>query len=426
MKTPGLAIIFLTVFIDLVGFGIVLPLLPIYSQKFGASGFLIGLIMASYSLMQFIFAPIWGRLSDRIGRRPVLLVSTAYAALSYTVFAAAAGMEGTVALAILLGSRVIAGVCGANITVAQAYIADITTREDRSRKMGLIGMAFGLGFIFGPAIGAFSIKAFGPAGPGWVAAAFCSANFLFALFRLHESRRPGTEVVSHRPRLAQWAHTLRHPQIGLLMMVFFMATFCFTCYETVLGLLVGRNFNLDPDKAHDAETVGILFAYGGLVGALVQGGLIGRLVKRFGEPKIIGASMIILAASLLPLPYIQGDTVLSWKVLMGPGGKSWWLLLLAIGTLSVGAGLTRPPLFGLISMLTPSHEQGATLGVAQSMGSLARIVGPIFAGTYYQQHAALPFLVGGTISLLTGVVAWILLRNCRPQRQDFCSAPASQ
>jgi MFS family permease len=271
--------------------------------------------------------------------------------------------------------------------------------------MGYIGMAFGLGFIFGPAIGSLSIKLFDHPGPGWVAASLCALNFLLALFLLPESRLPGAAQGVPRPRLEQWVHTLRHPQIGLLVLVFFFATFCFTCYETTLGLLVGKNFRLDSDKAHDAETVGILFAYGGIVGALVQGG-IGRLVKHFGEPKIIAASLIILAASLLPLPYIRGEGLHSWKVLFEANGLSWWLLLAAVGALSIGASLTCPPLFGMISMLTPAHEQGATLGVAQSVGSLARVAGPIFAGTYYQYHPALPYLVGAGISLLTGMAAW--------------------
>src|SRR6267143_5126587 len=143
MKKPSTFIIFLTVFIDLIGFGIVLPLLPIYSQNFGASGLMVGIIMASFSAMQFLFAPAWGRLSDRIGRRPVLLVSTAGAALSYAVFAFGSRVTGSAALWVLLGSRVLAGICGANITVAQAYIADVTPPEKRSQKMGLIGMAFG-------------------------------------------------------------------------------------------------------------------------------------------------------------------------------------------------------------------------------------------------------------------------------------------
>src|SRR5437588_4393399 len=200
MKKPSLLILFLAVFIDLVGFGIVLPLLPIYSKSFGATGPLIGLIMASYSMMQFVCTPVWGRLSDRIGRRPVLLLSTAGAAISYVMFAIGSGLnDPTAALAVLLMSRISGGICGTNITVAQAYIADVTPQEDRSKKMGLIGMAFGLGFIFGPPLGGFARVHFGIAGPGRVAASLCAANFILAFFILPESWKPGLEHTARRP-----------------------------------------------------------------------------------------------------------------------------------------------------------------------------------------------------------------------------------
>src|SRR5713101_965789 len=200
MRKPSVLVVFLTVFIDLIGFGLVLPLLPIYSQQFGASGFMIGAIMASFSAMQFLFAPAWGRLSDRIGRRPVLLVSTAGAAASYTVFAIGSGLSGTTALVVVLASRVLAGICGATINVAQAYIADITPPEDRSKRMGLIGMAFGLGFIFGPVLGWASHGWFGITGPGWVASGFCAANLVLAFCVLVESWKPSSEHVLGRPR----------------------------------------------------------------------------------------------------------------------------------------------------------------------------------------------------------------------------------
>ena len=174
LRSP-LAIIFLTVFIDLVGFGIVLPLLPTYAKSFGASGLTVGCIMAAYSAMQFLFAPAWGALSDRIGRRPVLLVSTAGASLSYLLFAFGSSMTGHAALWVILASRIFAGICGANLTVAQAYIADITPPEDSAKRMGLIGMAFGLGFIIGPMVAIGGQWMFGKTGPGWVAAGICAA-----------------------------------------------------------------------------------------------------------------------------------------------------------------------------------------------------------------------------------------------------------
>jgi len=415
MKKPSVLVIFLTVFIDLIGFGIVVPLVPLFSQKivapiFGAdtgmTGLMIGVIISSFSAMQFLFAPVWGRLSDRIGRRPVLLGSTLGAAASYVLFAISCSMDNpTLGLWLLTAARVFAGICGANITVAQAYIADITPRESRSKKMGLIGMAFGLGFIFGPILGGLSLHRFGASGPGWVAAGLCLANFLLALFILTESRQPSSEHVAQRPHLDQWLHTLREPKIGLLVIVFFLATFCFSCFESTLPLLVSDNFHLDMTTDENAATTVVyLFAYCGIIGALVQGGAIGRLVKKLGEPKLIALSLVLTGVSLALMPFIKGSTQLSWKILFQPGGLPWLLMLFALGLLAIGTSLTRPPLFGLLSNLTSAHEQGATLGVAQGAGSLARIIGPIFATTTLHYLPALPYLTCTVVLLITAAV----------------------
>src|SRR5207302_7830796 len=168
---------------------------------------------------------------------------------SCLLFAASSRLTTPVsALILLLVSRMFAGLCGGNITVAQAYIADITPPEQRSRRMGLIGMAFGLGFIFGPAIGGLSLKYLGGTGPGYVAASLCAANFLLALFILVESRKPTSEPIAHRPHLDQWVHTLTQPKLGLLVIVFFLATFCFSCFESTLPLLVSDNFHLNLQR----------------------------------------------------------------------------------------------------------------------------------------------------------------------------------
>jgi len=412
MRKPSLLVIFLTVFIDLIGFGIVVPLVPVYSRHFGAHGLVIGLIIASFSAMQFLFAPIWGRLSDQHGRRPMLLLSTAGAAISYVLFALSATLNNhTAALGLMVLSRVFAGICGGNITVAQAYIADISPPEIRSRRMGLIGMAFGLGFIFGPILGGISLKYWGHAGPGWIAAALCTANFFLALAILQESRKPGSERVPSRPHLDQWVHTLRQPKVGLLVIVFFLATFCFSCFESTLPLIVTDNFRLDihSDEAA-AATVVYLFAYCGIIGAVVQGGAIGRLVKKMGEPRLIALSLILSALSLAPLPFIKGQAHLSWHVVFSTDGQSWRWMLAALGLLSIGTSLTRPPLFGLMSNLTSEHEQGATLGVAQSAGSLARILGPVFATTVLHYSPPAPYLVCTVVLLATTVV--VVQRLC--------------
>jgi multidrug resistance protein len=387
MKKPSISVIFLTVLMDLVGFGLILPLIPIYTSNFHAPGWMIGAILGSYSLMQFLFSPIWGRLSDRVGRRPVLLGSTACACLSYVIFAFGSGLSGNTALLVILFSRLFAGICGANITVAQAYIADITPPEKRSARMGLVGMAFGLGFILGPVLGGLSSKYFGLQAPGWTAAGLCAVNFIWAFARLRESWQPSAHSLTQRPHLEQWLHIMRAPRLNLLIAIFFLATFCFTCFESTIGLLVMKNFHIDAKSG--LGTVSWLIAYCGVVGATVQGGAIGRLVKKMGEPKLISFSLFLAAVGIGLLPFLS----------------TWGCLLLGLGIFSIGSSLTRPPVFGMISMLSAAHEQGATMGVAQGVGSLARIVGPIFAATLFYKNAPLPYLICAVLCFLTAVVA---------------------
>jgi len=415
-RNPSILVIFLTVFIDLIGFGIVVPLVPLYSKHCGASGLIIGAIIASYSAMQFIFAPIWGRLSDRLGRRPILLTSTAGAAVSYALFAIASGMQNsTAALWSMFAARAFAGVCGGNITVAQAYIADITPPENRSKKMGLIGMAFGLGFIFGPAIGGVGLKFLGTTGPGWLAASLCACNFILAFLILAESLQPSSEHAKNRPRFQQWGHIMAQPGVGLLIGVFFLATFAFSCFESTLPLLINDNFNLGVtvDETKPATTVIYLFIFCGVIGAVVQGGAIGRLVKKFGETKLIASSLVMTGISLALLPLIKGQGPLFWTHLFRSGELPWIEMLLALGLLAVGSSLTRPPVFGMLSNLAAANEQGATIGVAQSAGSLARIIGPLFAATLYTHIPPLPYLICGAVSIGTGLFA----AQCLPKKE---------
>jgi len=407
-RKPSLLVVFLTVFIDLIGFGIVVPLVPIYSRHYGAGGFVIGAIIASYSAMQFLFAPVLGRWSDRIGRRPVMLVSTAGAALSYVLFAIGSGFENhTAALWALLISRVFAGICGANITVAQAYIADITPPENRSKRMALIGVAFGLGFILGPAISGLALKFFGVTGPGWAAAVLCAVNFLLAFSILAESLLPSSGHANNRPRLKQWGHTLGQPKIGMLILIFFLATFAFSCFETTLPLLVNDNFNLGitVDETKPAMTVVSVFVFCGVIAVFIQGGVIGRLVKLLGEPKLIALSLVLTGISLALLPFIKGEGQLKWLAVLRLADWPWIKMLLVLALLAVGSSLTRAPVFGLLSNLTPANEQGATIGVAQSAGALARIVGPLFAATLYLRIPMLPYVTCGAISIFAGVLA---------------------
>ena len=382
-----LLVIFLTVFIDLIGFGICLPLLPKYAERYGAQGWQIGAAMGVYSLMQLVFAPWWGQLSDRIGRRPVLLVSNFGSIIAYGLFGLSASYIGDTGFWILIGSRIFAGICGANLSVASAYIADVTTPEKRSKGMGLIGMAFGLGFILGPVIGSQAFKHFGLAGPGAVAAGICAINFLLGCFILPETRKKDAAPAIRRPRLAQIRHVLGMKEVGFLIGIYFLGTFAFTAFESTLPLL------LDTKLHYDEEHVGYVFAFCGIMAAMVQGGGIGRLVKSFGERRLIGASLLVVAVSLVLMPLANSLTT----------------MLAALAVFAIGSGINRAPTMGLISQLSPADEQGTTLGIAQSAGTLARVLGPTVATTLYDLWLPAPYLACATIALLAGLLAVLRL-----------------
>lgn len=382
-----LLVIFLTVFIDLIGFGICLPLLPKYAERYGAQGWKIGAAMGVYSLMQLVFAPWWGQLSDRIGRRPVLLVSNFGSIVAYGLFGLSAQFVGETGFWILVGSRVFAGICGANLSVASAFIADVTTPEKRSKGMGLIGMAFGLGFILGPVLGSQAFKHFGLAGPGVVAAVICAINFVLGCIILPETRKKDAAPPVQRPRLEQIRHVLAMKEVGFLIGIYFLGTFAFTAFESTLPLL------LDAKLKFDEEHVGYVFAFCGIMAAMVQGGGIGRLVKSFGERRLIGASLIVVAISLVLMPLAN-----TLATLLG-----------ALAVFAIGSGINRAPTMGLISQLSPADEQGTTLGVAQSAGTLARVLGPTVATTLYDLWLPAPYLACATIALLAGLLAALRL-----------------
>jgi DHA1 family tetracycline resistance protein-like MFS transporter len=374
--TP-ITIIFMTVFIDLIGFGIVIPLAPFYAEHFGASAMVVGMLQASFSLMQFLFAPFWGRLSDRIGRKPVILIGLFGSAVCYLVFGLAES------LAVLFVARILAGIAGANIATAQAYMADVTTPENRAKGMGLIGAAFGLGFIFGPAIGGL-LSGFGPAVPPLFAGALSFVNFVAACFVLPESRVVSSVARPRVSRLKALTNALTRPGLPQLLLIFFLVTGAFSSFEATFALFGERRFGFTPSN------IGYVFAFVGVVLTMVQGGLVGRLAKRFGEQRLMPAGILALAAGLALLPLVTSTAG----------------LLVACALLAIGNGFNNPSVSSLISRITSADDQGGVLGVSQSVSSLARIIGPFAGGAAFDRFGAVaPFTGAAAIMVVALIIA---------------------
>lgn len=386
MKKSPLLVIFLVVFLDLVAFGIVIPILPYYSKSLGASAFALGWLMAIYSVMQFLCAPLWGALSDKIGRRPVLLL---------TILGGACAMAAT-ALAstywLLFFARLLAGVFGANISTATAYIADVTSEKDRAKGMGLIGAGFGLGFIFGPAIGGI-LSVHGYHVPILLAAGMGLANFFFAAYVLDEPERPNREAAAARKfslaglELAFARHSTAVP-IGL----FFLGTFAFTQLEVSFGLFVLDRFGLG------ARDAGWLLAGMGVIGALLQGGLIGRLSRKYGERSLLPIGFFFLAVSLAAAPFAPRVA----------------LFALFLAGVAIGNGLVNPCLSSLTSKGAPADRRGVVMGVYHSAGSLARAMGPPISGLLFDRLSpASPILFASGLMMVAFAAALLGMRRLR-------------
>jgi DHA1 family tetracycline resistance protein-like MFS transporter len=382
-----LIVIFVTVFIDLIGFGIIIPLLPFYAEAFGASALVVGLLSMSFSLMQFLFAPLWGRLSDVVGRRPVILIGLGGSAVSYLLFGLATSLP------MLFVARCLAGIAGANIPTAQAFIADTTTPENRAKGMGLIGAAFGLGFIFGPAIGGF-LSRWGYATPFFFAAALSAANLLAAIFLLPEPLPPERRGASARVgRVEGFRRALARPGLPLMLLVFFVIITAFSSFEAMFALFSEVRFGFQ------AATIGYLFAWVGIVLALVQGVLVGRIVRWVGERRLVPIALLTVTASL-------GATALASNVPQ---------LVVALGLLAAGMGLQSPSMMSVISQLAHREGQGSTLGVSQSLSSLGRIIGPIWGGWIFDRfgHAA-PIYWSAGLMLVAVVLSVIAFAGYHP------------
>jgi len=349
--------LFLIVFVDLIGFGLVIPLLPFYALRFDASPLQVTVLLAVYSLMQLVTAPLWGRLSDRVGRRPVLMVSMTASVLAYT------WIGNATALWMLFAARALAGACAGNIAAAQAYSADVTKPEERAKGMGLIGAAFGLGFIIGPALGGL-LAGNDPATadvetPAWVAAglsllALCGVALLLSESLPADRRSPGPS----RNRFAAILNVLHRPVLSRLILIFFLVIVAFAVMESTFALWAVGQFSWGPRQ------VGYVFSYIGIISAILQGALIGSLTRLFGEERLLLCGLTVIGAGLLILPFARSLATLG----------------IAVTALAFGMGLTQPSLNSLVSRRAGREEQGEVLGILQSTGSLSRVLGPAAAG----------------------------------------------
>lgn len=377
-----LAIIFITIFIDLLGFGLIIPALPFYAESYGASYLTIGLLAASYSAMHFLFSPLWGRLSDRIGRRPVLLLGLAGSAGAFFMF----GLADT--LFWLFAARILAGVLSsATLPTAQAYIADSTGPEDRAKGMGLIGAAFGLGFIFGPAVGGILTK-YGYGFPALIAAGMSALNFFWAFWKLPETHpNPGGTRGHHVLSPAALREVYSNKLLMILIAVFFVSIYAFSQMEATFALFGEHRLGLD------AEQVGWILAEVGVVSALIQGVFLGKLVRRFGEARLVHSGLIFMAAGLLLIGVITGV----------------WQMVAVVPLLSVGSAIMNPSINSLISKAAPEGKQGLTLGTSQSLSALARVFGPPSGTMLFQFFGtSAPYF---SSAALLGAVAFIRLRK---------------
>ena len=387
-------VLFLTVFLDLLGFGIVIPLLPFVAESTGATPLMVTALMASYSLMQFLVAPLWGRLSDRIGRRPVLLMSVAGSVVGLVGFALAQSYLA------LLAARMLHGAMNANLAVAQAALADLTPPEGRAKAMGLFGAAFGLGFLVGPATGGL-LGAYGLHVPALAAAGLAALNLLLAFLLLPESRAPGGPLPEDaRPwrilDVQGLRDAARQGPLGAYLLAGLLVMVGFSAMESTFALWSERTLGW-----HAWEN-GWFFSYLGALVILVQGGLIGPLRRRHGEARLALVGLALLAPGLALLPF----------------ATRLGLLLVATGLLALGNGLLQPNLSALVSFQAPPGATGRTMGLHHGVGALGRVVGPLLAGllfTFLGPRA--PFLAGSLLALLALAV---LLRGraATPRRRD--------
>ncbi len=386
--TP-MRILFLIVFVDLVGFGILVPLLPFYVDRVGAGPEIITITLGLYSLFQFIAAPIWGWLSDRYGRKPILAWSLSGFAISYLILGFADSLWMVVA------SRVFGGLMAGNISAAFAYVTDITTPETRATGMGMVGAAFGLGFIFGPVIGGVlagsDIETANFLLPALVATGMTTVALLGVIFVLPESlSQELRDQIRNRPKISlkmRIEAAFKRQALTLIVLIGFGVTMAWALLETTLALWANSVLSLGP------RDIGLLLTYVGVIGVIIQGGMIGPLTRRFGEHSLVAAATCFLFCGYGFLAASQG----------------WTLLVTAMTFLAVGNALSNPSLSSLVSKEADETERGAVLGVFQGAGSLARVAGPMYAGLVFVQFGpAIPFMIAAACMVPTLVMVFLL------------------
>lgn len=370
-----LLIIFLTVFIDLVGFGLIIPLNPYLAREFGATPTQVGLLMAIFSLMQFLFSPFWGSLSDRFGRRPIILISLVGTAVSHAAFGF------STMLWQLFAARCFAGMFGGNISAAMAYMADITPKDKRSQSMGLIGAAFGLGFILGPLIGGLCAEtSFGPSLGAYVAGGLGLLNSIFAYFFLAESRPAGMSIPERVSRWKVLSHGMNIASVRAIMIMMLFQSLAMAHMEASLFMLMQDRFTWSLRNAS------LGFAYIGVIIVFTQGFLVRRILPKFGERGtiLVGVTLGIFGFSGISL---------SHDILMAG---------FAVTLMGIGNGLANPALIGSLSLLSDQGEQGHRMGVSQSLAALGRILGPASGGYLYQAFGqGYPFFVSSSLMVLS-------------------------
>lgn len=434
MRRASLFTIFLIVFIDLMGFGMVLPNLQLYGLRFGISNyFALTLIGATYSIFQFIFSPILGKWSDRIGRRPVLLLSQFGTLVGFLMLFAAHWYEGvdqSLGIALIFGSRIIDGMSGGNISIAFAYIADITTPENRAKGMGLIGAAFGFGFIFGPLLGGLvgGSEHLGLPYVPLVAAGFSVAALVMTFFALPESLDPAHKNMDvRRFSITGLRHALARKTIGRMIMMGFVNGFAFAGMEQTLSLLIKLRLFPSPTDRTDlfqrglldatsrgaSRASGYLFLFIGVIMVAIQAGAIHRLNRKFGEARLMIAGAFLIALGLAVVGVEWGQWV--------PGMSAWVGLYLGCGLLALGSSVFNPSLSSLISRHAGAREQGEILGASQGMASLARALGPVLAGLLFAYiwtntawQGAAPYFVSAGMCLGVGVWAVVMRKQLAP------------